>query len=191
MIIPTVVSHRERGSYDIFSYLLKNRIVFLYGGINDEVANVVCAQLLFLEAENPEKDIYLYINSPGGSITSGLAIYDTMQLIKPDVQTWGMGLAASCGSFLLCSGAAKKRFSLPNTRIMLHEPSGGFEGRSLHIEDQANEVKYLREKLADLYAYHSGQTLDDIAKWFSRETFFSPEQALEFGIIDHVKTNRE
>ncbi|WP_342262067.1 ATP-dependent Clp protease proteolytic subunit [Alphaproteobacteria bacterium endosymbiont of Tiliacea citrago] len=191
MIIPTVVSEKERGSYDIFSYLLKNRIIFLSGGINDSVANVICAQLLFLEAENPEKDIYLYINSPGGSITSGLAIYDTMQLVKPDVQTWAMGLAASCGSFLLCSGAAGKRFSLPNTRIMLHEPSGGYEGRSVHIEDHANEVRFLREKLAELYSKHSKQSVDAIYKWFYRETFFSPEIAKEFGIIDHIKTLRE
>lgn len=190
MIIPTVISHKERGSYDIYSYLLKNRIIFLYGSINDEVANIVCAQLLFLEAENSEKDIYLYINSPGGSITAGLAIYDTIQLIQPDVQTWGMGLAASCGSFLLCSGAKDKRFALPHTRIMLHEPSSGYEGRSVHIEDHANEVKFLREKLSQLYGKHSGQTLEAINKWFYRETFFSPEQALEVGIIDHIKGSR-
>lgn len=190
LIVPTVVSQKERGSYDIFSYLLKNRIIFLNGAINDDLANTICAQLLFLEAENSEKDIYLYINSPGGSITSGLAIYDTMQLIQPDVQTWGMGLAASCGSFLLCSGAENKRYSLPHTRIMLHEPSSGYEGRSVHIEDHANEVRFLREKLAQLYSKHSSQPIDKIEGWFSRESFFSPEKAQEFGIIDHIKAIR-
>lgn len=191
MIIPTVVSHKERGSYDIFSYLLKNRIIFLSGCIDDDIANIICAQLFFLEAENPEKDIYLYINSPGGSITAGLAIYDTMQLIHPDVQTWGMGLAASCGSFLLCAGAENKRFCLPHTRIMLHEPSSGYAGRSVHIEDHANEVKFLREKLAELYSKHSNQSVDLFYKWFARETFFSAEQAKEFGVVDHIKSNRE
>lgn len=191
--IPTIVKTTKNieRAYDIYSYLLKNRIIYLTGTIDDTLANIICAQLIFLESENPEKDIYLYINSPGGSITAGLAIYDTIQFISPDVQTWGFGLAASCGSFLLTSGAPNKRFALPNTRIMLHEPSGGFQGRSQHIEDQANEVIYLRKLLVDLYHQHSNQPKDQIEQWFKRESFFSAKEAKALNLIDNVQEFRQ
>lgn len=190
--IPTVIEKAQNfeRAHDIYSYLLKNRIVFLNGEIDDTLANIICAQLIFLEAQNPEEDIHLYINSPGGIITSGLAIYDTMQFIKPDVQTWAMGLAASCGSFLLSAGSPGKRNSLPNTRIMLHEPSGGFRGRSVHIEDQANEVVFLRELLLNLYHKHSNQDKEKIMQWFKRESFFSPSEAKELRLIDNIFEHR-
>lgn len=191
--IPTIVKSTKNieRAYDIYSYLLKNRIVFLTGEINDTVANIVCAQLIFLESENPEQDIFLYINSPGGSVTAGLAIYDTMQFVKPDIQTWGFGLAASCGSLLLTAGAKNKRFALPNTRIMLHEPSGGFNGKSQHIEDHANEIIYLRKVLVDIYHLHSNQDKTIIEEWFKRESFFAPNQAKDLGLIDHVEKFRK
>lgn len=190
--IPMVVEQSGRGerSYDIYSRLLKERVVFLVGPVNDMSANLVVAQLLFLEAENPDKDIYLYINSPGGSVTAGMSIYDTMQFIKPDVSTLCIGQAASMGAFLLAAGAKGKRYSLPNSRIMIHQPSGGFQGQSTDIEIHAKEILYLRSKLNDILAYHTGRTAEEIDRDTERDNFMSAEQSVEYGMIDKVIGSR-
>jgi ATP-dependent Clp protease protease subunit len=190
--IPMVVEQSGRGerSYDIYSRLLKERVVFLVGPVNDMSANLVVAQLLFLEAENPDKDIYLYINSRGGSVTAGMSIYDTMQFIKPDVSTLCIGQAASMGAFLLAAGAKEKRFSLPNSRIMIHQPSGGFQGQSSDIEIHAKEILYLRSKLNDILAYHTGRTAEEIDRDTERDNFMSAEQSVAYGMIDKVIGSR-
>jgi ATP-dependent Clp protease protease subunit len=190
--IPMVVEQSGRGerSYDIYSRLLKERVIFLVGPVNDMSANLVVAQLLFLEAENPDKDISLYINSPGGSVTAGMSIYDTMQFIKPDVSTLCIGQAASMGAFLLAAGAKDKRFSLPNSRIMIHQPSGGFQGQSSDIEIHAKEILYLRGKLNEILAHHTGRTADEIDRDTERDNFMSAEQSVAYGLIDKVIENR-
>ncbi len=190
--IPMVVEQSGRGerSYDIYSRLLKERVIFLVGPVNDMSANLVVAQLLFLEAENPDKDISLYINSPGGSVTAGMSIYDTMQFIKPDVSTLCIGQAASMGAFLLAAGAKDKRFSLPNSRIMIHQPSGGFQGQSTDIEIHAKEILYLRGKLNEILAHHTGRTADEIDRDTERDNFMSAEQSVAYGLIDKVIQNR-
>jgi len=190
--IPMVVEQSGRGerSYDIYSRLLKERVIFLVGPVNDMSANLVVAQLLFLEAENPDKDISLYINSPGGSVTAGISIYDTMQFIKPDVSTLCIGQAASMGAFLLAAGAKNKRFSLPNSRIMIHQPSGGFQGQSTDIEIHAKEILYLRAKLNEILAHHTGRTADEIDRDTERDNFMSAEQSVAYGLIDQVIQNR-
>ena len=190
--IPMVVEQSGRGerSYDIYSRLLKERVIFLVGPVNDMSANLVVAQLLFLEAENPDKDISLYINSPGGSVTAGMSIYDTMQFIKPDVSTLCIGQAASMGAFLLAAGAKNKRFSLPNSRVMIHQPSGGFQGQSSDIEIHAKEILYLRGKLNEILAHHTGRTADEIDRDTERDNFMSAEQSLAYGLIDKVIENR-
>jgi ATP-dependent Clp protease protease subunit len=187
-----VVEQSGRGerSYDIYSRLLKERVIFLVGPVNDMSANLVVAQLLFLEAENPDKDISLYINSPGGSVTAGMSIYDTMQFIKPDVSTLCIGQAASMGAFLLAAGAKEKRFSLPNSRIMIHQPSGGFQGQSTDIEIHAKEILYLRAKLNEILAHHTGRTADEIDRDTERDNFMSAEQSVAYGLIDKVIENR-
>jgi ATP-dependent Clp protease protease subunit len=191
-MIPMVVETSGRGerAYDIYSRLLKERVVFLVGEVNDQTANVVIAQLLFLESENPEKDISLYINSPGGSVSAGLAIYDTMQFIKPDVSTLCMGMAASMGAFLLAAGAKNKRFSLPNSRVMIHQPLGGARGQASDIEIQAREILYLRERLNKILSERTGQTIETIAKDTDRDNFMSAEMAKEYGLIDLVIEKR-
>ena len=191
-LVPMVVETTNRGerSYDIYSRLLKERIIFLTGGVDDYVSSLVCAQLLFLESENPSKDIAFYINSPGGIVSSGLAIYDTMRYIRPDVSTVCIGQAMSMGSLLLCSGTKGKRYSLPNARIMVHQPSGGAQGQAADIEIQAKEILKLRERLNDIYVEHTGQALDVIEDALDRDRFMSPEEALEFGLIDEVVTER-
>jgi len=191
-LVPMVVETTNRGerSYDIYSRLLKERIIFLTGGVDDYVSSLVCAQLLFLESENPRKDIAFYINSPGGIVSSGLAIYDTMRYIRPDVSTVCIGQAMSMGSLLLCSGTKGKRYSLPNARIMVHQPSGGAQGQAADIEIQAKEILKLRERLNDIYVEHTGQALDVIEDALDRDRFMSPEEALEFGLIDEVVTER-
>jgi len=185
---PYVIERSSRGerSYDIFSRLLMDRIVFLGSPINDDVSNVIIAQLLFLQADNPEKDIYLYINSPGGSVYAGLAIYDTMQFLTCPVNTYCMGIAASMGSFLLSAGTKGKRHALPNSRIMLHQPSGGMQGTAADIEIQAKEILYLRERLNRIYADNTGQTIEQINEDLDRDRFMSPEEAKEYGLIDNV-----
>ncbi len=190
--IPMVIEQSGRGerSYDIYSRLLKERVIFLVGPVNDMSANLVVAQLLFLEAENPDKDIYLYINSPGGSVTAGMSIYDTMQFIKPDVSTLCIGQAASMGAFLLASGAAGKRFSLPNSRVMIHQPSGGFQGQSSDIEIHAKEILYLRERLNAILAHHTGKTAEEIDRDTERDNFMSAEQSVAYGMIDKVISSR-
>ncbi len=190
--IPMVVEQSGRGerSYDIYSRLLKERVIFLVGPVNDMTANLVVAQLLFLEAENPDKDISLYINSPGGSVTAGMSIYDTMQFIKPDVSTLCIGQAASMGAFLLAAGAKNKRFSLPNSRVMIHQPSGGFQGQSTDIEIHAKEILYLRAKLNEILAHHTGRTADEIDRDTERDNFMSAEQSVTYGLIDKVIENR-
>lgn len=190
--IPMVVEQSGRGerSYDIYSRLLKERVIFLVGPVNDMSANLVVAQLLFLEAENPDKDISLYINSPGGSVTAGMSIYDTMQFIKPDVSTLCIGQAASMGAFLLAAGAKDKRFSLPNSRVMIHQPSGGFQGQSSDIEIHAKEILYLRAKLNDILAHHTGKTAEEIDRDTERDNFMSAEQSVTYGLIDKVIGNR-
>lgn len=190
--IPMVVEQSGRGerSYDIYSRLLKERVVFLVGPVNDMSANLVVAQLLFLEAENPDKDIYLYINSPGGSVTAGLAIYDTMQFIKPDVATLCIGQAASMGALLLTAGAAGKRSCLPNSRVMIHQPMGGFQGQASDIEIHAKEILFLRSRLNDILAKHTGQPVDNIAKDTDRDNFMSAEQSVNYGIVDKVISSR-
>ncbi len=192
MLVPMVVETTNRGerAYDIYSRLLKERIIFVTGGIEDTVSSLVCAQLLFLEADNPNKDIAFYINSPGGVVTSGLAIYDTMQYIRPDVSTVVIGQAASMGSLLLAAGVPGKRFALPNSRIMIHQPSGGVQGQATDIEIQAKEILALRARLNDIYVRHTGQDLEFIEDAMDRDKFLTPEEAKEFGLIDEVVENR-
>ncbi len=191
-MVPMVVEQSGRGerAYDIYSRLLKERVIFLVGEVNDQSANLIVAQMLFLESENPDKDISLYINSPGGSVSAGLAIYDTMQFIKPDVSTLCTGMAASMGAFLLSSGAKGKRFSLPNSRVMIHQPLGGARGQATDIEIQAREILYLRERLNSIMAENTGQTIETIAKDTERDNFMSAAQATEYGLIDKVLTSR-
>jgi ATP-dependent Clp protease, protease subunit len=191
-LIPMVIEQTARGerAYDIYSRLLKERIVFLVGPVNDQVASVVTAQFLFLEAENPNKDISFYINSPGGLVTAGLAIYDTMQYIRPQVATLCIGQAASMGSLLLAAGAKGKRYSLPNSRIMVHQPSGGFQGQATDIEIHAREIISLRARLNDIYVKHTGQALDIIEDSMERDKFMDPVMAREFGLIDEVVSTR-
>jgi len=191
-LIPMVVEQSSRGerAYDIYSRLLKERIIFLVGPINDNVASLVTAQMLFLESEDPKKEIYLYINSPGGLVTAGLGIYDTMQFIKPEVSTLCIGQAASMGSFLLAAGEKGKRFSLPNARIMVHQPSAGFQGQATDIEIHANEVLSLKKRLNEIYAKHTNKSVDDIKKALERDNFMSPQSAVDFGLIDKVVEKR-
>ena len=191
-LIPMVVEQSSRGerAYDIYSRLLKERIVFLVGPINDNVASLVTAQLLFLESENPKKEISLYINSPGGLVTAGLGIYDTIQYIKPDVSTLCIGQAASMGSFLLAAGEKGKRFSLPNSRIMVHQPSAGFQGQATDIEIHANEVLSLKKRLNQIYSRHTGKSEDEIKSALERDNFMTSENAKEFGLIDQVVEKR-
>jgi len=188
MIVPTVVEETHRGErgWDVYSRLLKDRIVFLGTEIDDEVANVLIAQLLFLESEDPEKDIMLYINSPGGSVTAGLAIYDTMQIVRCEVSTFCVGLAASMGSFLLATGTRGKRFALPHARVMIHQPLGGFSGQATDIEIRAREILRMRETLNSIYARHTGQSIETIARDTDRDNFMSPEEAKAYGLIDGV-----
>ncbi|MCB1562285.1 MAG: ATP-dependent Clp endopeptidase proteolytic subunit ClpP [Alphaproteobacteria bacterium] len=187
-LIPTVIEQTNRGerAFDIYSRLLKERIIFLTGEVNDHVSSLICAQLLFLESENPKKDISFYINSPGGVVTSGLAMYDTMQYIKPDVSTVCIGQAASMGSLLLAAGAAGKRYALPNARIMIHQPSGGARGQASDIEIQAQEILRLRHRLNQIYVHHTGQKLAAIEKAMDRDNFMGSEEAHKFGLIDKV-----
>jgi ATP-dependent Clp protease protease subunit len=191
-LIPTVIEQTNRGerAYDIFSRLLKERIIFVVGGIDDNVASLVSAQLLFLESENPNKDISMYINSPGGIVTSGLAIYDTMQYIRPEVSTVCIGQAASMGSLLLCAGAKDKRYCLPNARVMIHQPSGGFQGQATDIEIHAKEILSIRQRLNEIYVNHTGQDIKVIEDAMERDRFLNPEEAKEFGIIDQVAIKR-
>ena len=192
MLVPMVVEQTARGerAFDIYSRLLKERVVFLVGPIDDNVANLVVAQLLFLESENPDKDIHLYINSPGGVITSGMSIYDTMQFIKPDVATMCIGQACSMGSFLLAAGAAGKRYCLPNSRVMIHQPSGGAQGQASDIEIQAREILYMRECLNALLAQHTGQPLERIERDVERDLFMNADAAKEYGLIDSIIDRR-
>lgn len=192
-LVPIVIEQTSKGerSFDIFSRLLKERIIFLTGEVNDEVSALVCAQLLFLESENPKKDIFLYINSPGGVITSGMAMYDTMQYISCDVATMCIGQACSMGSFLLAGGAKGKRFSLPNSQIMIHQPSGGAKGQAADIEIQAKLILDMRKRLNAIYAQNTGQKLAVIEKAMDRDNFMTPEEAKKFGLIDHIVTNRD
>lgn len=191
-LVPMVVETTNRGerAYDIYSRLLKERIIFLTGAVHDEVASLICAQLLFLESENPDKDISFYINSPGGVVTSGLAIYDTMRYIRPNVSTVCIGQAASMGSILLCAGTKGKRFALPNSRVMIHQPSGGAQGQASDIEIQAREILKLRERLNNMYVEHTGNALEKIEKAVDRDTFMSADEAKEFGLIDEVVFER-
>ncbi len=191
-LVPMVVEQSSRGerAYDIFSRLLKERIIFVTGPIHDELASLVCAQLLFLESENPKKDISFYINSPGGVVTSGLAIYDTMQYIRPDVSAVCIGQAASMGSLLLAAGAKGKRYCLPNSRIMIHQPTGGMQGQAADIEIHAREILATRDRLNRIYQHHTGQSLEVIEKAMDRDKFMSPEDAKEFGMIDEVVFER-
>jgi ATP-dependent Clp protease protease subunit len=192
-LVPMVVEQSGRGerAYDIYSRLLKERVIFLVGPVNDMSANLIVAQMLFLESENPDKDISLYINSPGGSVSAGMAIFDTMQFIKPDVSTLCTGLAASMGAFLLAAGTKGKRFSLPNSRIMIHQPLGGAQGQASDIEIQAREILYLRERLNAILAEKTGRSIDQIARDTDRDNFMSADAAAEYGLIDKVLTNRE
>ena len=191
-LVPMVVEQSGRGerAYDIYSRLLKERVIFLVGPVNDQMANLIVAQMLFLESENPDKDISLYINSPGGSVSAGLAIFDTMNFIKPDVSTLCTGLAASMGAFLLAAGAKGKRFSLPNSRVMIHQPSGGSQGMASDIEIQAKEILYLRERLARIMAENTGQSIEQIHRDTDRDRFMSAEESVEYGLIDRVLTSR-
>jgi ATP-dependent Clp protease protease subunit len=191
-LVPMVVEQTNRGerAYDIYSRLLKERIIFLVGPVNDMVASLICAQLLFLESENPNKEINFYINSPGGVVTSGLAIYDTMQYVRPDIATVCIGQAASMGSLLLAAGAKGKRFSLPNARIMIHQPSGGAQGQATDIEIQAREILTLRKRLNEIYQKHTSQPIEVIETALERDKFLSPEDARTFGLIDEVVVNR-
>jgi ATP-dependent Clp protease protease subunit len=187
-----VIEQTNRGerAFDIYSRLLKERIIFLTGGVNDNVASLICAQLLFLESENPSKDIAFYINSPGGVVTAGLAIYDTMQYIRCDVSTMCVGQAASMGSLLLAAGAKGKRYGLPNSRIMIHQPSGGFQGQAADIEIQAREILTLRARLNEIYVKHTGKTLEQIERAMDRDNFMNAGEAKDFGLIDHVSVER-
>jgi len=191
-LVPIVVEQTARGerSFDIYSRLLKERVIFLVGQVEDYMANLVVAQLLFLESENPDKDIHLYINSPGGSVTAGMAIYDTMQFIKPDVSTMCIGQAASMGALLLSGGAAGKRYCLPHSRVMIHQPLGGFQGQASDIDIHAREILSIREKLNKILAHHTGQTLKKIQQDTDRDNFLSADQAVEYGLIDKVLTSR-
>jgi ATP-dependent Clp protease, protease subunit len=191
-LVPMVVEQTSRGerAYDIYSRLLKERVIFLVGGVDDHVANVIVAQMLFLEAENPEKDISLYINSPGGVVTAGMSIYDTMQFIKPDVSTICIGQAASMGALLLASGAKGKRYALPNSRIMIHQPSGGSQGQATDIEIQAREILTLRQRLNEILARHTGQSFETIATDTERDNFKSAEAARDYGLVDEVLERR-
>ena len=191
-LVPMVVEQSNKGerAYDIYSRLLKERIIFLTGQINDNVASLVTAQLLFLEAEDPKKEIYLYINSPGGLVTAGLGIYDTMQYVKPDISTLCIGQAASMGSFLLAAGTKGKRFSLPNSRVMVHQPSAGFQGQVTDIEIHANEVSSLKKRLNEIYSKHTGKTVDEVKSALERDNFMTADVAKEFGLIDEVVEKR-
>jgi len=192
MLVPTVVESTNRGerAYDIYSRLLKERIIFITGPVEDHMAGLICAQLIFLEAENPTKEISMYINSPGGVVTSGLSIYDTMQYIRPPVQTLCMGQAASMGSLLLCAGKEGMRFALPNARVMLHQPSGGFQGQASDIARHAEDIMKTKRRLNEIYVQHTGQTYEEIEKTLDRDHFMSADEAKEFGIIDEVFTER-
>ena len=191
-LVPMVVEQSNKGerAYDIYSRLLKERIIFLTGQINDNVASLITAQLLFLEAEDPKKEIYLYINSPGGLVTAGLGIYDTMQYIKPDISTLCIGQAASMGSFLLAAGTKGRRFSLPNSRVMVHQPSAGFQGQVTDIEIHANEVSSLKKRLNEIYSKHTGKSVDEVKSALERDNFMTAEVAKEFGLIDEVVEKR-
>ena len=191
-LVPMVIEQSGRGerAYDIYSRLLKERVVFLVGPVNDVTANLIVAQLLFLEPDNPDKDIYFYINSPGGSVSAGMAIYDTMQFIKPDVSTLCVGQAASMGAFLLTAGAKGKRFCLPNSRVMIHQPMGGFQGQASDIEIHAKEILYLRARLNEIMAKHSGQSIERIERDTDRDNFLSGAEAVDYGLVDKVLTNR-
>ena len=191
-LVPMVVEQSSKGerAYDIYSRLLKERIIFLTGQINDNVASLVTAQLLFLEAEDPKKEIYLYINSPGGLVTAGLGIYDTMQYVKPDISTLCIGQAASMGSFLLAAGTKGKRFSLPNSRVMVHQPSAGFQGQVTDIEIHANEVSSLKKRLNEIYSKHTGKSVDEVKSALERDNFMTAEVAKDFGLIDEVVEKR-
>jgi ATP-dependent Clp protease protease subunit len=191
-MVPMVIEQSGRGerAYDIYSRLLKERVVFLVGPVNELSANLIVAQLLFLESENPDKDIFFYINSPGGSVSAGMAIYDTMQFIKPDVSTLCVGQAASMGAHLLCAGAKGKRFCLPNSRVMIHQPMGGFQGQASDIEIHAKEILFLREKLNQIMARHTGQPIETIARDTERDNFLSAEEAVTYGIVDKVLSSR-
>ena len=191
-LVPMVIEQTSRGerSFDIYSRLLKERVIFIVGAIDDHMANLIVAQLLFLESENPDKDVHLYINSPGGSVTAVLSIYDTMQFIKPDVSTMCIGQAASMGAFLLSGGAKSKRFILPNARTMIHQPSGGAQGQATDIEIQAKEILFLRERLNSLLADHTGQTIEVIERDTERDRFMSAEQSVEYGLVDEVISSR-
>ncbi len=192
-MVPIVIEQSGRGerAYDIYSRLLRERVIFLVGPVNDQTANLVVAQLLFLESENPDKDISLYINSPGGSVSAGLAIYDTMQFIKPDVSTLCTGIAASMGAFLMAAGAKGKRYSLPNSRVMIHQPLGGFQGQASDIEIHAKEILYLKDKLNGMLAKHTGQPMDVIERDTDRDNFMSAEQAVAYGLVDKVLESRD
>ena len=191
-LVPMVIEQTSRGerSFDIYSRLLKERVIFIVGAIEDHMANLIVAQLLFLESENPDKDVHLYINSPGGSVTAGLSIYDTMRFIKPDVSTMCIGQAASMGAFLLSGGSKGKRFILPNARTMIHQPSGGAQGQATDIEIQAKEIQFLRERLNSLMAEHTGQTMEVIERDTERDRFMSAVQSVEYGIVDEVISSR-
>ena len=191
-LVPMVVEQSGRGerAYDIYSRLLKERVIFLVGPVNDGTANLVVAQMLFLESENPDKDIYFYINSPGGSVSAGLAIYDTMQFIKPDVSTLCIGQAASMGAFLLTAGAKGKRYCLPNSRVMIHQPLGGFQGQASDIAIHAKEILYLKSRLNDMLAKHTGQSIDVIERDTDRDNFMSADESVNYGLIDKVLTSR-
>jgi len=191
-LVPMVIEQTSRGerSFDIYSRLLKERVIFIVGPIEDHMANLVVAQLLFLESENPDKDVHLYINSPGGSVTAGLSIYDTMRFIKPDVSTMCIGQAASMGAFLLSGGAKGKRYILPNARTMIHQPSGGAQGQATDIEIQAKEILFLRERLNSLLAEHTGQSMEVIERDTERDRFMSAEQSVEYGLVDEVISTR-
>jgi ATP-dependent Clp protease protease subunit len=192
-LVPMVIEQSARGerAYDIYSRLLKERVIFLVGQVEDYMANLICAQLLFLEAENPDKDIHLYINSPGGSVTAGMAIYDTMQFIKADVSTTCIGQACSMGAFLLAGGAKGKRFCLPNSRVMIHQPLGGFQGQASDIDIHAREILFIRQRLNELLALHTGQDLETIERDTNRDYFMSALRALEYGIVDAVHEKRQ
>ncbi|MGY4489806.1 ATP-dependent Clp endopeptidase proteolytic subunit ClpP [Pseudomonas sp. TE3610] len=192
-LVPMVVEQSARGerAYDIYSRLLKERVIFLVGPVEDYMANLICAQLLFLEAENPDKDIHLYINSPGGSVTAGMSIYDTMQFIKPDVSTTCIGQACSMGAFLLAGGAKDKRYCLPNSRVMIHQPLGGFQGQASDIDIHAREILTIRHRLNELLAYHTGQTIEQIEQDTNRDNFMNAERAAEYGLVDSVINKRQ
>jgi ATP-dependent Clp protease protease subunit len=191
-LIPMVIEQSGRGerAFDIYSRLLKERVIFLVGPVNDATANLIVAQMLFLESENPDKEIFFYINSPGGSVTAGMSIYDTMQFIKPDISTLCLGQAASMGAFLLAAGTKGKRFCLPNSRVMIHQPMGGFQGQASDIEIHAKEILYLRQRLNSMLAHHTGQTVKAIEKDTDRDNFMSGEEAVKYGLVDKVLSSR-